>query len=107
MKILGSNDDVGSGDSPPHQGGPGSSSGAMSAPVTSSGATSQFSVSSTPAASGSAHGTSKTNIREKLLKFFLRRPTMEDLFRKGIIKNEPVFGSTLRELQVNAISTVA
>ena len=42
---------------------------------------------------------SRSNIREKLKKFFQRRPTMDDLFRKGIIKNEPVFGSTLRDLQ--------
>ena len=41
---------------------------------------------------------SKSNIREKLIRFFLRRPTMDDLFKKGIIRNEPVFGSTLREL---------
>ena len=34
----------------------------------------------------------RNNIREKLRKFFLRRPAMDDLFRKGIIKNEPVFG---------------
>ena len=37
----------------------------------------------------------RNNIREKLRKFFLRRPAMDDLFRKGIIKNEPVFGNFL------------
>lgn len=41
----------------------------------------------------------RINIKEKLLKFFLRRPAMEDLFKRGIMKNEPVFGSTLKELQ--------
>merc|ERR1712156_1270156 len=46
------------------------------------------------------------NIREKLRKFFLRRPAMDDLFRRGIIKNEPVFGSTLRELQLQDLSDV-
>ena len=45
---------------------------------------------------------SKSNIREKLIRFFLRRPTMDDLFKKGIIRNEPVFGSTLRELEANS-----
>ncbi|QQP41148.1 Rho GTPaseactivating protein 12like, partial [Caligus rogercresseyi] len=49
---------------------------------------------------------SANNIREKLKKFFLRRPTMEDLFRRGIIKNEPVFGSTLKELSANEASDV-
>ena len=48
----------------------------------------------------------RNNIREKLRKFFLRRPAMDDLFRKGIIKNEPVFGSTLRELQAVDLSDV-
>ena len=47
---------------------------------------------------------SKSNIREKLIRFFLRRPTMDDLFKKGIIRNEPVFGSTLRELEANSDS---
>merc|ERR1712013_641312 len=28
-------------------------------------------------------------------KFFLRRPNVEDLMKRGIMKNEPVFGSTL------------
>ena len=46
------------------------------------------------------------NIREMLRKLFLRRPTMEDLFGRGIIKNEPVFGSTLRELQATDLSDV-
>lgn len=37
----------------------------------------------------------KSRIREKLRKFFLRRPGVEDLMKRGIMKNEPVFGSTL------------
>ena len=37
----------------------------------------------------------KSKIREKLRKFFLRRPGVEDLMKRGIMKNEPVFGSTL------------
>ena len=37
----------------------------------------------------------KSRIREKLRKFFLRRPAVEDLMKRGIMKNEPVFGSTL------------
>uniref|UniRef100_A0A0K2SVR7 Rho GTPaseactivating protein 12like [Acyrthosiphon pisum] n=1 Tax=Lepeophtheirus salmonis TaxID=72036 RepID=A0A0K2SVR7_LEPSM len=48
----------------------------------------------------------KSNIREKLKKFFLRRPTMDDLFKRGIIKNEPVFGSTLKELQTTELSDI-
>merc|ERR1712013_868536 len=31
-------------------------------------------------------------------KFFLRRPNVEDLMKRGIMKNEPVFGSTLQLL---------
>jgi len=46
----------------------------------------------------------QVNIREKLRKFFMRRPAMDDLFRRGIMKNEPVFGSTLRELQAADLS---
>ena len=37
----------------------------------------------------------KTKIREKLRRFFMRRPNVEELMRRGIIKNEPVFGTTL------------
>ena len=48
----------------------------------------------------------RNNIREMLRKLFLRRPTIEDLFGRGIIKNEPVFGSTLRELQATDLSDV-
>ena len=48
----------------------------------------------------------RNNIREKLRKFFLRRPTMDDLFGRGIIKNEPVFGSTLRELQATDLTDI-
>ena len=39
------------------------------------------------------------NIRELLRKFFLKRPSKDDLYRRGIMKNEPVFGCTLTELQ--------
>ena len=48
----------------------------------------------------------RNNIREMLRKLFQRRPTMEDLFGRGIIKNEPVFGSTLKELHVTDGSEV-
>ena len=51
------------------------------------------------ASTGTSAQSNKVNIREKLRKFFMRRPAMDDLFRRGIMKNEPVFGSTLRELQ--------
>ena len=54
----------------------------------------------------SSSSSKNNNIREKLRKFFLRRPAMDDLFRRGIIKNEPVFGSTLRELQLQDLSDV-
>ena len=42
------------------------------------------------------------NIRhlgEILKTFFLRRPTKEELYKRGIMRNEPVFGSNLQELQ--------
>ena len=52
-----------------------------------------------PSVASSSAQSNKVNIREKLRKFFMRRPAMDDLFRRGIMKNEPVFGSTLRELQ--------
>merc|ERR1719414_2144076 len=59
---------------------------------------------------GSSHNIqfqqNRNNIREMLRKLFQRRPTMEDLFGRGIIKNEPVFGSTLRELQATDLSDV-
>jgi len=59
---------------------------------------------------GSAHNIyfqqNRSNIREMLRKLFLRRPTIEDLFGRGIIKNEPVFGSTLRELQATDLSEI-
>merc|ERR1712150_43901 len=59
---------------------------------------------------GSSHNIqfqqNRNNIREMLRKLFLRRPTIEDLFGRGIIKNEPVFGSTLRELQATELSDV-
>ena len=37
-------------------------------------------------------------LRDKLRKFFVRRPTMESLKRKGIWKDEPVFGCHLQNL---------
>lgn len=40
----------------------------------------------------------KLRIREKLRKFFMRRPNVEELMKRGIMKNEPVFGSTLQLL---------
>ena len=61
---------------------------------------------STPTTPGVAGVQSKANIRDRLLKFFLRRPAMEDLFKKGIMKNEPVFGSTLKDLQATDLSDV-
>ena len=59
-----------------------------------------------PLASAMSTQSNKVNIREKLRKFFMRRPAMDDLFRRGIMKNEPVFGSTLRELQASDLSDV-
>ncbi|XP_059474700.1 rho GTPase-activating protein 12-like [Neocloeon triangulifer] len=41
---------------------------------------------------------SQKNIRAGLKKFFKRRPTMETLVKKGIWKDEPAFGSTLKKL---------
>ena len=80
---------------------PGSSGAApppLSTPTSSSG--SGLNLNSLAAAAASAPPPNRGNIREKLRKFFLRRPTMDDLFKKGIIKNEPVFGSTLRDLEL-------
>ncbi|XP_065349657.1 rho GTPase-activating protein 12-like isoform X4 [Cloeon dipterum] len=39
-----------------------------------------------------------TKIKAGLRKFFKRRPTMESLVKKGIIQDEPAFGSTLSKL---------
>eukprot|EP00094_Tigriopus_californicus_P012417 TCALIF_12003-PA protein Name:"Similar to ARHGAP27 Rho GTPase-activating protein 27 (Homo sapiens)" AED:0.35 eAED:0.36 QI:0/0/0/0.33/1/1/9/0/1508 len=90
MKILGSNEELEEGVSP--MGLPAGSNGALSAPIPSS-------------ANGNSYtfqnAQTKSNIREKLRKFFQKRPTMDDLFKRGIIKNEPVFGSTLRELELS------
>ena len=106
MKILGSGDES---DPSSHEGGRLSPTAVpMSAPIHTH--QPDWSLPSSSAAGGVAasnpgpppanlhHGGSKSNIREKLRKFFLRRPTMDDLFRRGIIRNEPVFGSTLRDL---------
>lgn len=38
------------------------------------------------------------NLRDKLRKFFVRRPTVDTLVRKGIWKDEPVFGCHLSAL---------
>ena len=85
MKILGSNEELL--DENPSPTSPTSVSG---------------SVPSTPGSAGIGGASAITfqsgqrnNIREKLRKFFLRRPAMDDLFRKGIIKNEPCFGNFL------------
>uniref|UniRef100_T1JJK9 Rho GTPase-activating protein 15 n=1 Tax=Strigamia maritima TaxID=126957 RepID=T1JJK9_STRMM len=48
----------------------------------------------------------KTKIKDKLLNFFLRRPTMESLREKGIIKEEPVFGCNLQNLCLREKSLV-
>lgn len=37
------------------------------------------------------------NVRSKLKKFFTKRPTMDSLIKKGIYKDEPVFGRSLEE----------
>ncbi len=89
MKLLGSNEEL-----LEHHQGDFPSGAPQSAPIIGEATNAML----LPGATSSG-GTSKTNIREKLRKFFLRRPTMDDLFRRGIIRNEPVFGSTLRELQ--------
>ena len=99
MKILGSNEELL--EIAHSSGGPGTP---MSAPIVSGSSGHPL----TLASANHHHHNSKekSNIREKLRKFFLRRPTMDDLFKKGIIKNEPVFGSTLRELHMNDDSEV-
>lgn len=84
MKILGSNEELL--EDPP-------AAALGSAPVMAAGH-------SPPFLQHQASSSTRGNIREKLRKFFQRRPTMEDLFKKGIIKNEPVFGSTLNELHL-------
>jgi hypothetical protein len=38
------------------------------------------------------------NLRDKLRKFFVRRPTVDSLVKKGIWKDEPVFGCHLSAL---------
>ncbi|KAF4520822.1 hypothetical protein B566_EDAN007117 [Ephemera danica] len=40
----------------------------------------------------------QTKIKARLKKFFVRRPTMESLVKKGIWKDEPAFGSYLAKL---------
>lgn len=48
----------------------------------------------------------KKKIRERLLLFFTRRPTLETLREKGIFKDEPVFGCTLSNLCAREKTTV-
>ena len=93
MKILGSNEELL--DENPSPTSP-----------TSSGLASSSSVAGSATALTFTSSGQRNNIREKLRKFFLRRPAMDDLFRKGIIKNEPCFGSTLRELQASDLSDI-
>ena len=40
----------------------------------------------------------QVGFRERLKCFFQERPTKEELIKKGVIKNRPVFGSSLEEL---------
>ncbi|XP_063368844.1 uncharacterized protein LOC134657212 isoform X1 [Cydia amplana] len=40
----------------------------------------------------------KSHVRSRLKKFFLKRPSMEQLVKKGIYKDEPVFGRNLSEV---------
>ncbi|XP_013167673.1 PREDICTED: uncharacterized protein LOC106117785 isoform X2 [Papilio xuthus] len=42
--------------------------------------------------------TQKSQVTKVLRKFFPKRPTMEDLVKKGIYKDEPVFGRKLEEV---------
>ena len=88
MKILGSNEDILDGPQVP-----------QSAPILQGASSTSSNLNSLPGGAAGNNG-NRGNIREKLRKFFLRRPTMDDLFRRGIIRNEPVFGSTLRELEL-------
>lgn len=87
MKILGSNEELLDSSATSSHPAP------LSAPIVAG------NMNSLPPPGAAAAGGGIGNIREKLRKFFLRRPTMDDLFKKGIIKNEPVFGSTLRDLE--------
>ena len=48
----------------------------------------------------------KKKIRERLLLFLRRRPTLETLREKGIFKDEPVFGCTLSNLCAREKATV-
>lgn len=48
----------------------------------------------------------QTKLRDKLRKFFVRRPTVETLVKKGIWKDEPVFGCHLAALCLADESTV-
>lgn len=48
----------------------------------------------------------KKKIRERLLLFLRRRPTLETLREKGIFKDEPVFGCTLSNLCAREKTTV-
>ena len=92
MKILGSNEEL-----LEDAGGSGNLSAPIVHPGTEAGTLSTMLPGSTHSLQHQ-HSSNKVNIREKLRKFFQKRPTMDDLFKRGIIKNEPVFGSTLKEL---------
>ena len=47
-----------------------------------------------------------SGIKERLKTFFQGRPTFDDLFKKGIMQNEAVFGSNLVDLHKKTQSTV-
>uniref|UniRef100_A0A1I8I667 Rho-GAP domain-containing protein n=2 Tax=Macrostomum lignano TaxID=282301 RepID=A0A1I8I667_9PLAT len=40
----------------------------------------------------------RVSIAQRLNDFFRRRPALDELEKKGIVRNEPVFGSTLRQI---------
>lgn len=61
------------------------------------------------AGNGGGGGTNperQVKLRDKLRKFFVRRPTVETLVKKGIWKDEPVFGCRLSALCAADESTV-
>lgn len=48
--------------------------------------------------SDSADAIQRSHVKSRLKKFFAKRPAMEHLVRKGIYKDEPVFGRSLEEV---------
>ncbi|XP_075984189.1 uncharacterized protein LOC142981926 isoform X2 [Anticarsia gemmatalis] len=48
--------------------------------------------------SDSTEATQRSHVRSRLRKFFAKRPAMEQLVKKGIYKDEPVFGRNLDEV---------